>query len=275
MEDDEESSISVMSALSSLPEPQLSVLTHSILSIHHQHHRRLLSLLSSPTAFSFTLRHLHSLSLPEKSHLIANHLLFTLHHLTRHFLPPPPPPPPSSTLKHRDLDSLLLLLLLCDAHHHDPDLLKTTLHSQWREILYQRCSHAVLSHSGLGVHYGGVILPFIEVIARCRRFVGEGVGGEKERSDVAAAPAAVVALPSVEVEKGGGGGECVICREEMEEGRDVCELPCQHVFHWMCILPWLKKRNTCPCCRFQLPTEDVIGEIQRLWSVVVKMGEGR
>ncbi|KAJ6969369.1 hypothetical protein NC653_037130 [Populus alba x Populus x berolinensis] len=39
--------------------------------------------------------------------------------------------------------------------------------------------------------------------------VGEG-------RELAAAPAAVVALPAVEVR--GGGEECVICREEMSEG---------------------------------------------------------
>lgn len=95
-------------------------------------------------------------------------------------------------------------------------------------------------------------------------------GGEKEGKEVAAAPAVVVALPSVDV-KCGGGGECVICKEDMREGREVCELPCGHLFHWMCILPWLRKRNTCPCCRFRLPADDVFGEIERLWELLVKI----
>lgn len=97
-----------------------------------------------------------------------------------------------------------------------------------------------------------------------------GGGGGKEFGEVAASAAAVVALPAVEVAV--GGRECVICKEEMRVGRDVCELPCQHLFHWMCILPWLGKRNTCPCCRFRLPSDDVFGEIQRLWEVLVKSG---
>lgn len=87
--------------------------------------------------------------------------------------------------------------------------------------------------------------------------------------EVAAAASAVVELQSVEVR--GDGVECAICREEMREGRDVCELPCDHMFHWMCILPWLRKRNTCPCCRSRLPTDDVIGEIERLWEVLVNV----
>lgn len=97
-------------------------------------------------------------------------------------------------------------------------------------------------------------------------------GGGKNGREVATSVAAVVALPSVEVRE--GGKECVICKEEMKEGRDVCELPCDHLFHWMCILPWLMKRNTCPCCRHRLPTDDVFSEIEQLWEVLVKMGGG-
>ena len=126
----------------------------------------------------------------------------------------------------------------------------------------------------LGECKGTVLIPYVEMVGRCMRLVGSlgcvGGGEDKEVGEVAAAAAAVVALPAVEVAV--GGRECVICKEEMRVGRDVCELPCQHLFHWMCILPWLRKRNTCPCCRFRLPSDDVVGEIQRLWEVLVKMG---
>lgn len=82
--------------------------------------------------------------------------------------------------------------------------------------------------------------------------------------------AAVVSLPSVECQR--EGWECVVCKEEIELGRDVCVLPCDHGFHWGCILPWLRKRNTCPCCRFELPTDDVFCEIERVWRRAVRMG---
>lgn len=113
-------------------------------------------------------------------------------------------------------------------------------------------------------------MPFIEMVARCRRFVSVMDSIGKAGREVAAAPAVVVALPSVQLSSGGA-VECVICKEEMNKGRDVCKLPCEHLFHWMCILPWLRKKNTCPCCRFQLPTDDVFGEIQRLWEVLVQV----
>jgi hypothetical protein len=50
--------------------------------------------------------------------------------------------------------------------------------------------------------------------------------------------------------------QCPICLKNMEEDDIVNELPCKHKFHKECILPWLQKTCSCPCCRFELPTDD-------------------
>lgn len=153
-----------------------------------------------------------------------------------------------------------------------------TPQAKWRLVLGRFFLDTILSVSGVGVLNGVVLFQCVELVARCLRFVGTILadsGDHKVGREVAASPAAVVSLPSVEVRGAAMGTECVICREEMREGRDVCELPCQHLFHWMCILPWLRKRNTCPCCRFQLPSDDVFGEIQRLWDVLVDVSASR
>ncbi|CDW86796.1 ring finger protein [Stylonychia lemnae] len=36
----------------------------------------------------------------------------------------------------------------------------------------------------------------------------------------------------------------------------ILEMPCTHMFHDECLIPWLEKHNSCPTCRFELPTED-------------------
>lgn len=46
--------------------------------------------------------------------------------------------------------------------------------------------------------------------------------------------------------------DCVICMEPLS---DHCALPCQHVFHKQCILPWLTSKSSCPSCRAQMPTD--------------------
>lgn len=64
----------------------------------------------------------------------------------------------------------------------------------------------------------------------------------------------------------------VITSEELSKGKIVCavctgkivcaveekvtRLPCWHYYHGECIVPWLGVKNTCPVCRFQLPTDE-------------------
>ena len=46
------------------------------------------------------------------------------------------------------------------------------------------------------------------------------------------------------------GGKCVICQEDIEEGRKVRRLDCddRHIFCQVCIEGWLRNNNTCPIC---------------------------
>ena len=43
---------------------------------------------------------------------------------------------------------------------------------------------------------------------------------------------------------------------EVKEGDDTILLPCGHMFHDNCVTKWLKIHNTCPLCRFELPTDN-------------------
>ena len=46
--------------------------------------------------------------------------------------------------------------------------------------------------------------------------------------------------------------KCTICLEEYVNGDDSIALPCIHIFHADCIKTWLKNKNTCPICKFEI-----------------------
>ncbi|KAF8648842.1 hypothetical protein HU200_064543 [Digitaria exilis] len=66
-------------------------------------------------------------------------------------------------------------------------------------------------------------------------------------------------LPSVVISTSGdinGGVTCPVCKDDMPIGTVAKQLPCMHLYHSSCIIPWLSSRNTCPVCRYELPTDD-------------------
>ncbi|CAI2376687.1 unnamed protein product [Moneuplotes crassus] len=51
--------------------------------------------------------------------------------------------------------------------------------------------------------------------------------------------------------------DCSVCKEKFDPvDSELTRMPCMHIFHNACILPWLEKHNSCPTCRFELPTYD-------------------
>ena len=53
-----------------------------------------------------------------------------------------------------------------------------------------------------------------------------------------------------------GKAECSICMDEVEMGKEVTMLPCDHWFHGDCVTAWLKEHDTCPHCRKPITAED-------------------
>jgi hypothetical protein len=243
---------------------------------------RLAFLLLSPPHFSRALARLRAMSLPSKAELLGRVLIRSLllllpalspdgsHHLLR--------------IPATDLDAAILLLAMCDSYS-PPAAASSSSPScsspvDWHALLVDDAVGSALSISGLGATPWASLAPYVDAAAKCRRFadvvsqervaVGGGKDGEWRGG---ASYAAVLAMPPA----AGDGAPCAICREEMVRrgGGGVCALrPCGHRFHWHCALRWLARRNTCPCCRAELPAEDARAETRRLWRAVERMAAG-
>ncbi|KAJ6846126.1 putative E3 ubiquitin-protein ligase RING1-like [Iris pallida] len=110
-------------------------------------------------------------------------------------------------------------------------------------------------------------------------FVGHGFGLEQLIQHLAdndpnrygtppASKSAVDALPDVKItaemfSSDDDAALCAVCKDEFEIGSDTKQMPCKHLYHPECIMPWLELHNSCPVCRYELPTEDPDYESRR------------
>ncbi|KAL9420897.1 hypothetical protein AB3S75_038466 [Citrus x aurantiifolia] len=60
-------------------------------------------------------------------------------------------------------------------------------------------------------------------------------------------------MNSVEISESLSQESCAICKDEFSLHSEAKQLPCNHLYHSECILPWLSHQSSCPLCRFQLP----------------------
>ena len=56
----------------------------------------------------------------------------------------------------------------------------------------------------------------------------------------------------VDVEKIVSQPGCPVCSEDYTVGDNVTQLPCGHIYHNACVMPWLESKLTCPICRYEL-----------------------
>jgi len=69
--------------------------------------------------------------------------------------------------------------------------------------------------------------------------------------------ASVDAMPKIKVNSRHlvNNSHCAVCKERFELGGEARVMPCSHIYHSDCIVPWLAQHNSCPVCRQGLPSE--------------------
>ncbi|KAI4384119.1 hypothetical protein MLD38_009885 [Melastoma candidum] len=81
-----------------------------------------------------------------------------------------------------------------------------------------------------------------------------------------ASKSAIENLPTVTVTENlthSDNNQCAVCQDDFHIGMEVKQMPCKHVYHADCLLPWLELHNSCPVCRHELPTDDSEYESRR------------
>ncbi|XP_057502163.1 E3 ubiquitin-protein ligase RZF1 [Actinidia eriantha] len=132
--------------------------------------------------------------------------------------------------------------------------------------------HQNLENQNEDIHQSWIVLQFLDPTRQPRPVspsenldfldtsddIGEANSG---RGLPAPAPVlAIDALPRVRLTESHVANDltCPICKEQFEVCEEVREMPCHHLYHSDCIVPWLNIHNSCPVCRRELPVSDCL-----------------
>ncbi|GMH45357.1 hypothetical protein BSKO_13314 [Bryopsis sp. KO-2023] len=113
------------------------------------------------------------------------------------------------------------------------------------------------------------VLAGMERVEQGVQDVLHAIGGDEGEST--APPAAKIVVDSLprkklaeeDITTLGKDTTCPVCMDSFQCGDDMTALPCKHVFHIACLKQWLKRRNSCPLCRHELPTDDREYELRK------------
>lgn len=98
-------------------------------------------------------------------------------------------------------------------------------------------------------------------VAGFTRGTTEQLGGSNApmRGFSPATRSSINAMPTIKIDQSHlcSNSECSICMEKFVVGSEAKQMPCKHIYHSDCIIPWLSQNNSCPVCRYKMPTTQV------------------
>ncbi|CAL1392958.1 unnamed protein product [Linum trigynum] len=90
----------------------------------------------------------------------------------------------------------------------------------------------------------------------------EHLSTNDRRGPAPAARSSIDAMPTVKITQRhlrGSDSHCPVCKDQFELGTEARQMPCNHLYHADCIVPWLVQHNSCPVCRQELPLQGSSG----------------
>lgn len=84
----------------------------------------------------------------------------------------------------------------------------------------------------------------------------EQLSASDRRGPAPATRSSIDAMPTIKISQRHlrSDSHCPVCKEKFELGSEARQMPCSHIYHSDCIVPWLVQHNSCPVCRQELPS---------------------
>ncbi|KAF2305614.1 hypothetical protein GH714_007060 [Hevea brasiliensis] len=85
----------------------------------------------------------------------------------------------------------------------------------------------------------------------------EQLSANDRRGPPPASRSSIDAMPTIKITQRHlrSDSHCPVCKDKFELGSEARLMPCNHVYHSDCIVPWLVQHNSCPVCRQELPPQ--------------------
>uniref|UniRef100_A0A7N0VEB3 RING-type E3 ubiquitin transferase n=1 Tax=Kalanchoe fedtschenkoi TaxID=63787 RepID=A0A7N0VEB3_KALFE len=83
------------------------------------------------------------------------------------------------------------------------------------------------------------------------------ISSGRHRGPPPASRSSINAMPTIKIKQSHlrSDSQCPVCMEKFELGSEAKQMPCKHLYHSDCITPWLVQHNSCPICRYEMPTQ--------------------